>query len=178
MAAQRRMIETKGTILSLLMDCYQKRDQVSMIVFRRERAETVLSPTKSLEFSLKQLKDMPAGGKTPLTAGLLEAYKLIQRVGMKSPETRFLLILITDGRANQTMTDAPVSDEIRRMVDLLNALHRTDFIIVDTEDKKGFVKTDLALQIASQLGADYYTVENIKSEFLTELVQIKRKGLL
>jgi magnesium chelatase subunit D len=175
MAAQKRMIETKGAILSLLMDCYQKRDQVSMIVFRRERAEMVLSPTTSLEFSLRKLKDMPVGGKTPLTAGLLEAYKLIQRVGMKSPETRFLLILITDGRANQTMTDTPVRDEIKRVVDLLNKLHLTDFIVVDTEDKKGFIKTDIALQIASQLRANYYTVENIRSEFLTELVQIKRK---
>jgi magnesium chelatase subunit D len=178
MAAQRRMIETKGAILSLLRDCYQKRDRVSMIVFRREKAETVLPPTRSVEFTLKKLKDMPVGGKTPLTAGLLEAYKLIRRVGMKSPETRFLLALITDGRANQTMTDAPVRDEIKRMVDFLNALPLTDFIVIDTENKKGFIKTDLALQIASQLGADYYTIENIRSEFLTELVQIKRKGLL
>jgi len=177
MAAQRRMIGTKGAILSLLTDCYQKRDKVSMIVFRKERAEMVLPPTRSVEFSLKKLKDMPVGGKTPLTAGLLEAYKLIQRVRMKSPETRFLLVLVTDGRANQTMTGTPVRDEIKRVVDLLNELHVTDFIVVDTEDKKGFIKTDLALQIASQLRANYYTVENIKSEFLTELVQIKRKGL-
>jgi len=177
MAAQRRMIETKGAVLSLLMDCYQKRDRVSMIVFRKEKAETVLPPTTSLEFSLNKLKDMAVGGKTPLTAGLLEAYKLIQRVGMKSPETRFLPILITDGRANQTMTGIPVRDEIKVVVTLFNKLHLTDFIVVDTEDKKGFIKTDLALQIASELGADYYTVENIRSEFLTELVQIKRKAL-
>jgi len=143
MAAQRRMIETKGAVLSLLMDCYQKRDRVSMIVFRKEKAETVLPPTTSLEFSLNKLKDMAVGGKTPLTAGLLEAYKLIQRVGMKSPETRFLPILITDGRANQTMTGIPVRDEIKVVVTLFNKLHLTDFIVVDTEDKKGFIKTDL-----------------------------------
>jgi magnesium chelatase subunit D len=177
MAAKRRMIETKGAILSLLMDCYEKRDRVSMIVFRKERAEVVLPPTTSLEFALNKLKDIPAGGKTPLTAGLLEAYKLIQRVGMKSPETRFLLVLITDGRANQTMTGMPVRDEMKRVVALFNKLVFTDFIVVDTENKKGFIKTDLALQIASQLGADYYTIENIRSEFLTELVLIKRKEL-
>ena len=178
MAAQKRMIETKGAILSLLRDCYQKRDRASMIVFRKEKAEMVLPPTRSVEFSLKKLKDMPVGGKTPLTAGLLETYKLIKRVGMKSPETRFLLILITDGRANQAMTDAPVREEIKRVAGLLNELYLTDFIVVDTEDKKGFIKTDLALRIALQLGADYYTVENIRSEFLTDLVRIKRKGLL
>ncbi|MGB9627842.1 MAG: vWA domain-containing protein, partial [Thermodesulfobacteriota bacterium] len=177
MAAKRRMIETKGAILSLLMDCYQKRDRFSMIVFRSKKAEIVLPPTKSLEFTLKRLKEIPTGGKTPLSAGLLEAYKLIKRVETKSPETRFLIVLITDGRANQAMTETPIMEEIERVIDLLNELHFTDFIVVDTEDKKGFIKTDLALQIAAQLRANYYTVENIKSEFLTELVQIKRKGL-
>ncbi len=177
MAAQKRMVETKGAILSLLMDCYQKRDRVSLIVFRKERAEMVLPPTKSFEFAFRKLKDMPVGGKTPLGAGLLEAYKLIQRERMKSPETRFLVVLVTDGRANQSMTGIPIRDEIKRVADLFNKLPVIDFVVIDTEDKKGFTRTDLALEIASQLGADYYTTENIKSEFLTELIRIKRNGL-
>ena len=36
MGAQRRMVETKGTVQSLLIDSYQKRDMVSMIVFRKD----------------------------------------------------------------------------------------------------------------------------------------------
>jgi len=175
MAAQKRMIETKGAILSLLMDCYQKRDQVSLIVFRKEKAELVLPPTRSIEFSLKKLKDMPVGGKTPLSSGLLEAYKLIKRVARKSPETRFILLLITDGRANQTILEMPVWEEIERVVGLFNDLPFTDFIVIDTENKKGYMKTGLALKIALLLRASYYTVENIKSEFITELVQIHRK---
>lgn len=178
MAAQKRMIETKGAILSLLMDCYQKRDQVSLIVFRRDRAELILPPTKSLNFSLKKLSEMPVGGKTPLSAGLLEAYKLIRRMEIKAPETRALMVLITDGRANQTLTDLPVGDEIKKMAGYLQAVPHTDFVVVDTENKKGIMKTDLALQIASHLGADYYTVEGLRSEFLTELVQTKRREWL
>jgi len=42
MGVSRRMIETKGAVQSLLMDCYQKREMVAMIVFRKDRAETVL----------------------------------------------------------------------------------------------------------------------------------------
>lgn len=176
MGVQRRMVETKGAVRSLLLDCYQKRDKVSMIVFRKDRAEVVLPPTSSVELASKKLRQIPVGHKTPLCAGLLEAYKLIKRMRMKSPETRFLLILVTDGRANQTMTDISIGEEIKRVVNLLREMPSTDFIVVDTE-KKGFIKTDLALQIASQLRANYYMVENIKSEFLTELVQIKKKEL-
>ena len=38
MAAAERMEATKGAILSLLHDAYQRRDQVGLIVFQREEA--------------------------------------------------------------------------------------------------------------------------------------------
>ena len=65
------MVETKGAIQSLLMDCYQKRDKVAMIVFRKDRAELVLPPTASVEMAAKRLAVLPVGGKTPLAAGLM-----------------------------------------------------------------------------------------------------------
>ena len=176
MGAKRRMVETKGAIQSLLMDCYQKRDRVSLIVFRKDRAETVLPPTSSVERAAKCLRDIPVGGKTPLSAGLLEAYKLIQRVGAKSPETRFLLLLVTDGRANQGLTEAPLNEEVQKATQLFQELRYTDYIVVDTENKNSFIKTDSAIQLAMQLNADYHTIENLKTEYLTALVQKKKEA--
>jgi len=173
MGVQRRMVETKGAIQSLLMDCYQKRDRVSMIVFRKDRAEVLLPPTSSVELALRRLREIPAGGKTPLSAGLLESYKLIKNVSIKSPETRFLLILITDGRANHTMTQMSVIEELEKVLELLVKLPSTDIIVIDTEKKNNFLSTDFAQKIAFKLGADYYTIENIKSEMLIEILQKK-----
>jgi magnesium chelatase subunit D len=173
MGVQRRMVETKGAIQSLLMDCYQKRDRVSMIVFREDRAEVLLPPTSSVELASRRLREIPAGGKTPLSAGLLESYKLIKNVSIKSPETRFLLILITDGRANHTMTQMSVIEELEKVLELLVKLPSTDIIVIDTEKKNNFLSTDFAQRIALKLGADYYTIENIKSEMLIEILQKK-----
>jgi len=173
MGVQRRMVETKGAIQSLLMDCYQKRDRVSMIVFRKDRAEVLLPPTSSVELASRRLREIPAGGKTPLSAGLLESYKLIKNVSIKSPETRFLLILITDGRANHTMTQMSVIEELEKVLELLVKLPSTDIIVIDTEKKNNFLSTDFAQKIAFKLGADYYTIENIKSEILIEILQKK-----
>ena len=173
MGVQRRMVETKGAIQSLLMDCYQKRDRVSMIVFRKDRAEVLLPPTSSVELALRRLREIPAGGKTPLSAGLLESYKLIKNVSIKSPETRFLLILITDGRANHTMTQMSVIEELEKVLELLVKLPSTDIIVIDTEKKNNFLSTNFAQRIALKLGADYYTIENIKSEMLIEILQKK-----
>ncbi len=177
MGASKRMIETKGAVQSLLMDCYQKRDRVSMIVFRKDRAEVILPPTSSVENASRRLREISVGGKTPLTAGLLEAYRLIKRVTVKLPETRVLGVLITDGRANQGISEAPIGEEIRKMTQLLSGLRFTDYIVVDTEDKGKFIKTDLALQIASQLGADYHTIEDLRSDYLSEMVQMKKAEL-
>ncbi|MBU1207468.1 MAG: AAA family ATPase [Proteobacteria bacterium] len=177
MGVQKRMIETKGAIRSLLMECYQKRDKVSMIVFRKDRAKVILPPSSSVELASKRLRNIPVGGKTPLSAGLLEAYNLIRRVALKSPETRFLVVLITDGRANHSISEAPVSEEIEKVSRLLRELKFTDYIVVDTEDKGKFIKTDLALQIASQLGADYHTIEDLRSDYLSEMVQMKKAEL-
>ena len=174
MGAQRRMVETKGAIQSLLMDCYQKRDRVSLIVFRKDGAEIVLPPTSSFELASRRLRNIPVGGKTPLSAGLLQAYQLIKRVHFKEPRTRFLFILVTDGRANQSMAAAPIGEEIGKITSLLGGLESTDYVVVDTEDKKSFTKTDFAFEIALRLGADYYTLNNLKSEYLTDIVQAEK----
>jgi magnesium chelatase subunit D len=173
MGAQRRMVETKGAIQSLLMDCYQKRDKVAMIVFRKDRAELVLPPTASVEMAAKRLAVLPVGGKTPLAAGLMETWRLVRQVSLRTPDTRFLVVLITDGRANQAISEQAPQKEISGLVRLLNEEDRCDFIVIDTENKGNFLRADLALALARQLDADYYTTDALKAEYLSELVQIK-----
>jgi len=170
MGAQKRMVETKGAVQSLLLDCYQKRDMVSLIVFRKDHAEVVLPPTASVVTAVRRLADIPVGGKTPLTSGLLETYRLIGRVRIKSPKTRFLVVLVTDGRANQSMSAMSAKEELPKMAGLLNGLPSTDYVVVDTENKRNFLKVDLAREIASSLGADYYSIDDLKADHLTDIV--------
>ncbi|KAF0180201.1 MAG: Mg-chelatase subunit ChlI [Nitrospirae bacterium] len=170
MGAQKRMVAAKGAIQSLLIDCYQKRDLVSMIVFRKDHAEVVLQPTASVEHAARRLRDIPVGGKTPLGAGLLEAHRLLERVGRKRPETRFLIVLITDGRANQAISGMTPEEEIARISALLREQRGIDIIVVDTEEKGRFTTTDRAAAIAAQLEADHYTIDDLKADMLSELV--------
>ncbi len=171
MGVHKRMVAAKGAVQSLLIDCYQKRDMVSMIVFRKDRAEVVLEPTSSVECAVRRLREIPVGGKTPLGAGLLEAYRLLERVGRKRPETRFLILLITDGRANQSVTGMPLDEEISRMAALMSQQSGIDIVVVDTEEKGRFTTTDLAVQVASMLGADYYTIDDLKADYLVDIVK-------
>ncbi len=173
MGAQRRMIETKGAIQSLLMDCYQKRDKVALLVFRKDKAEIVLAPTSSVEHASRRLQEIPTGGKTPLSSGLMEAHSLIKRFAKKSPETRFLLIVITDGRANHSVSGLSPREEVMRIAQVLCETPSTDFIVVDTEDKSKFIRADLAVPLAEELNASYYTMDELKADYLVEMVKKK-----
>jgi len=51
MAVAERMNATKGAILSLLTDAYQRRDRVGLIVFQKDRATLVLPPTNSVQLA-------------------------------------------------------------------------------------------------------------------------------
>lgn len=79
MAVAERMSATKGAIMSLLTDAYQRRDRVGLIVFQKNLATLVLPPTNSVMLAEMALQDIPVGGKTPLSAGLRMAYEVIRK---------------------------------------------------------------------------------------------------
>lgn len=172
MGVEKRMAATKGAILSLLMDCYQKRDKISMIVFRKDRAEIVLPPTSAIELAVKRLKEIPTGGNTPLGAGLLRAYDLIKKLKFKSPFARFLVFVVTDGKANVSISGKPVFDELRSICLFLKELALTEFVVIDTEKKRGLRRTDLSLKIAKWLNASYFPMEDLKSENILGIVNL------
>ena len=110
-----------------------------------------------------------------MSAGLMEAYALIKRYVKKAPETRFLLVIITDGRANHTLSDLPPREEIFRIAQLLRQTPSTDYVVLDTEDKSNFLKADLAVPLAARLNARYFTIEDLKAESLVEVVKREKE---
>ena len=50
-------------------------------------------------------------------------------------------------------------------------MKRTDYIVVDVEDKKSLTKMDLAWRLADRLGARYFRPADLKSDNLTGMVR-------
>ncbi len=75
MGAQQRMTAVKGAILSLLIDAYQKRDRVGLVVFRGKGAEVLLPPTSSVELARKYMQQLPVGGKDPACPRTLQGIR-------------------------------------------------------------------------------------------------------
>lgn len=168
MAAAERMIATKGAVLSLLNDAYQKRDQVGMITFQKETAHLMLTPTNSVELAQEALRTIPVGGKTPLSAGLLMAHEVITREMRRSPEVMPLMIILTDGAGNVSMTDLPPQEEAHRIAKLIKESDIRS-VVINTEHEA--FDRGLAAGLARSLGGEVYTLRQLKAEEILETVR-------
>lgn len=169
MGARRRMSETKAAVLSLLLDAYQKRDRVGLVVFRGLGAETALPPTSSVERAARLLEALPVGGRTPLGSGLVETGKVLAAARRRDPERRPLVVVLTDGRANGLfdpeagISPAAESRVLARGLSERNLQAR--FVVVDTE-APGRIRLGLAGTLARELGAPCLSCEELRAEDL------------
>lgn len=168
MAAAERIEATKGAVLSLLHDAYQRRDQVGLIVFQRDEARVVLPPTSSVELAQGALRDIPVGGKTPLSAGLLAAYRVCTLAMRRSPEIKPLIIILTDGAGNVSITGMPPQEEVIRMASMIHDEHLRTIVI--NMEHPAFDR-GLAQQLAIAVGGPCYTLPELKADALVKTVR-------
>jgi magnesium chelatase subunit D len=90
------MRTAKGTVLELLQDAYEARDEVAFVAAAGDEAEVILPPTDSVTRAARHLKDLPTGDRTPLPDGLRSARTVLERA---DPDAA-VVVLVTDGRAN------------------------------------------------------------------------------
>ena len=164
MAARRRMEQVKTAILSLLLDAYRRRDKVGLVTFRGERADLALPPTRSVDIAATRLEQLPAGGRTPLAEGLLEAARVLRVERLRDPRRRPLLVVVTDGRA--TSGDAAVARSRQAAAHL--AEDGVASLVVDCES--GALRLGLAGGLAAALGAEHVPVHEVSASGLTILV--------
>jgi magnesium chelatase subunit ChlD-like protein len=168
MAVAERMNATKGAILSLLTDAYQRRDRVGLIVFQKDRATLVLPPTNSVQLAQRALMDIPVGGKTPLSAGLLMAYDVLQREKRLHPDVQPLLLVMTDGAGNVSVGTMAPQEESFRFAETI-AAQKVRSVVVNMEHAA--FDQGLAQQLADHLEAPCYSLGEIKAENLYQTVR-------
>lgn len=169
MGARGRMAASKGAILSLLLDAYQKRDRVAMVSFRKTEAFVNLPPTASIELAAHYLKEMPVGGRTPLSAGLDQTHRLVNAALLKDPAIRPIVLVITDGKSNVAMGNKKPVEEALGFAAIMGEDDRVKYVFVDTEPQ-GVVTFGIARQLALAARAEYCRMDDLKAEFLMELV--------
>ncbi len=173
MAVAERMSATKGAILSLLTDAYQRRDRVGLVVFQKDRATLVLPPTNSVQLAERALADIPVGGKTPLSAGLFLTYQVLQREKILHPDIVPLVILLTDGAGNVSMGGMPPQDEAHLLADQI-ADDKFRSLVINMEHAA--FDQGLAQALAEHLKSPCYTINDLKAETLYRTVRVEMEA--
>jgi len=94
-----RIGHAKGVMIRMLRQHYLQRDSVALIAFRGTSVQALLDPTSSMELARRAIESMPAGGGTPLAAGLVSAIALADRARRKTAR-EVVLLIFTDGGVN------------------------------------------------------------------------------
>lgn len=168
MAVAERMSATKGAIMSLLTDAYQRRDRVGLVVFQKDRATLVLPPTNSVTLAKKALADIPVGGKTPLSAGLILAFEIIKQEQVRHPDVMPLMILLTDGEGNVSIGQQAPQIEAHQIASLFKQQAIRNITI---NMQQAAFDQGLAQKLAEQLGGPCYALKDLRADVLYETVR-------
>jgi magnesium chelatase subunit D len=168
-AAMHRLAEVKGAVELLLADCYSRRDSVALISFRGDKAELLLSPTRSLVRAKRALAGLPGGGGTPLAHAIDTATLLaeqIQRAG-GTPN----IVLLTDGIANIDRIGVPGRAKARE--DALASARKfrarsINSILIDTSPRG----QTQAHQLAQELASQYLPLPHANAHTLFDAVRV------
>ncbi len=168
MGVKKRMEAVKGAVMSLLKDAYEKRDRVGMVSFRRDKAEELLPITRSIDLAQKKLEKLATGGKTPLAEGIAKAYTIIKNEMRKDKEVVPLIVFLSDGKGNFSASGKdPVKESLEMAEKIKNEGIRA--IVIDTEE--GFIKLEMAKTLSEAMKAEYYKLENLRSEDMLKLIK-------
>ncbi len=138
-------IELSSMVIeSILLEAYQSRDQVGVIVICQGEASLLQRPTRSIEMIRSKLSSLSTGGVTPLAKGidlLNDQSSKLRQVG-EEPYS----ILITDGRA----TGAPSAYQETLSACGRFRSARLDGCVIDIENSQ--ILLGLAANIADEMG--------------------------
>ena len=168
MGAQQRMTATKGAVISLLMDAYQRRDKVAMIAFRGASSEIVLPPTGSPKLAQERLESLPTGGRTPMAQALLDARRLIIQHKQRDPDMPALLTLVSDCRANVSAAGGDPFDEALQICVALRD-EGVQAIALDPAPRSN--RFGLVQQIADALGGEYIPLNELRADAIRAAVR-------
>lgn len=175
MGAQQRMVASKGAVISLLMDAYQRRDRVAMIAFRGTQSELALPPTGSPKLAQQRLDNLPTGGRTPLAQALADAQRLIERERQRSPDTPPLLTIVSDCRANVGMSGGDPYEDALKLCESLRR-EKVHSIVLDPAPRSN--RFGLVEKIAEALGGEYIPLNELRADAIRAAVrQAQDKGL-
>jgi Mg-chelatase subunit ChlD/Mg-chelatase subunit ChlI len=150
----------KEILDEILLDAYQKRDRVGLILYNGQTSKVIMQFSTSVESAKKYLEVLQYGGTTPLSSGILTGLEMLEMKLLAEPESIPILLVITDGTTNVPMT--PGADLNRELLEVCSNVKESGINSLIIDVARG--GSPLAKQIANACGARYFIVRSGKGE--------------
>lgn len=170
MDEQDKIMITKGVVVALLKDAYQRRDRVSLVTYSGRSSQLVLPFTSSVEAAKRYLEKVPFGGTTPMAAGMMTGLDTILHEVKKEPSAVPILVLVTDGTANCALhLGGNIRREILQVCKQI-ASHHVNMLMVDISP----TGSKLVKEMAEQSKGSYYHPGSLSKEALYSAIAQER----
>jgi magnesium chelatase subunit D len=111
----------------------------------------------------RYLTNLPTGGKTPLPHALFLARELLRQEKARHPKDAFLLVLITDGRANLSLGKGrkPMA-EVKELAAQIGTLG-INALVLDTERFAPCLDLGCLPELSRLLGGRHHSVQSLRA---------------
>tara|TARA_E500000178_G_scaffold356640_1_gene436439 strand:- start:6991 stop:8913 length:1923 start_codon:yes stop_codon:yes gene_type:complete len=169
-SAAHRLGEAKGAVELLLSNCYVRRDEVAMIMFKGSITQLVLPPTRSLVRAKKTLVGLVGGGGTPLVLALEHAFNLALSLLVNGRVPN--IVVLSDGGAN--VTREGVGGREKAFAQSIEAGQ----LIAKKKIKSFFIDTSVRASqrsemIAKSMDAKYFLLPSADSDKIVKAISLK-----
>jgi Mg-chelatase subunit ChlD/Mg-chelatase subunit ChlI len=144
----------------VLLDAYQKRDRVSLIIYNGQAAKVIMPFSSSVESAKRFIEIMQYGGTTPLSSGILGGLQMLKQKMLSEPESIPLMLVITDGSTNVPIT--PGADVYRELMEACATVKDAGINVLIIDVQRG--GSPVAKKIANACGARYFIVRTTAGE--------------
>jgi magnesium chelatase subunit D len=111
----------------------------------------------------RYLTHLPTGGKTPLPHALFLARELLRQEKARHPRDAFLLVLITDGRANLSLQKGrKPMEEVKELAGQLGSLG-INALVLDTERFAPCLDLGCLPELSRILGGRHHSVLRLRA---------------
>ncbi len=127
--------QTRGLVRSLLLDAYERRDRVGLVLCRGNRAQVASDFTSDVDAVRARFMQSAWGGLTPFTSGVSEGVNLFLARLADTIDVVRLYVLLSDGRANVPLVQG--GDIRRELMHLPYLFERTMLtpVVVDVSPR-------------------------------------------
>jgi Mg-chelatase subunit ChlD len=96
-ASTRHFIKVIAHMLALLYrDAYRKKDKIGLVIFKENKAQVLIHPTRNYQLVLGSLVRIAPSGWTPLASGLEKAYTILKEELRREREMIPCAVLVSD----------------------------------------------------------------------------------